>query len=83
MKTDAEVHILRRERQKGIAQEVAAARAGTSVRTARKYEHLGQLPSQLKQPRAYRTRPNPFAQDWPWVVAPARCYDLQHNQFVC
>lgn len=69
MKTDAEVHILRRERQKGIAQEVAAARAGMSVRTARKYEHLGQLPSQLKQPRTYRTRPNPFAQDWDWVVA--------------
>lgn len=69
MKTDAEVHILRRERQKGIAQEVAAARAGMSVRTARKYEHLGQLPSQLKQPRTYRTRPNPFTEDWAWVVA--------------
>jgi hypothetical protein len=68
MKTDTEVRILQRERQKGVAQEVAAARAGMSVRTARKYEHLGQLPSQLKQPRTYRTRPNPFAEDWAWVV---------------
>ena len=40
-----------------------------SVRTARKYERLGKLPSQLKQPRTHRTRPNPFAADWPWVVA--------------
>lgn len=39
-----------------------------SVRTARKYERLAQLPSQLKNPRA-RTRPNPFEPDWPWVQA--------------
>ena len=25
------------------------------------------LPSQLKQPRTYRSRPNPFADDWPWL----------------
>jgi hypothetical protein len=40
-----------------------------SVRTARKYERLAKLPSQLKQPRSHRTRPNPFEADWPWVVA--------------
>jgi hypothetical protein len=38
-----------------------------SERTARKYEHAGALPSTLKQPRRHRTRPNPFAQDWPWI----------------
>jgi hypothetical protein len=40
-----------------------------SVRTARTYERRAQLPSQLKQPRTYRTRPNPFAEDWPWIQA--------------
>jgi hypothetical protein len=38
------------------------------VRTGRTYERLGALPGHLKPPRAYRTRPNPFADDWPWVV---------------
>src|SRR5207248_2565893 len=39
-----------------------------SERTARKYEHAGQLPSTLKQPRRHRTRPNPFAAGGPWIV---------------
>jgi transcriptional regulator with XRE-family HTH domain len=68
MKTDHEVRRMRNERHNGKTQAQAAARAGMSVRTARKYERLAQLPSQLKKPRA-RTRPNPFAQDWPWVQA--------------
>ena len=67
MKTDGEGRIMFRERARGKTQEQAAARAGMSVRTARTYERRGRLPSQLKQPRAYRTRPNPFADDWPWV----------------
>ncbi len=69
MKSDAEVLLMKRERAKGRTQEQAAARAGMGVVTARKYEHLGKLPSQLKAPRDYRTRPNPFEEDWPWVVA--------------
>ena len=66
MKTDAEVLLMKRERAKGKTQEQAAARAGMSVRTARNYERQGHLPSQLKPPRTYRTRCNPFADDWPW-----------------
>lgn len=58
-----------RERAKGRTQEQAAARAGMSVRTVREYERHAKLPSQLKQPRTYRSRPNPFADDWPWVTA--------------
>ena len=69
MKTDSEVHRMLRERFKGKTLEQAAARAGMSVPTARKYLRAGKLPSQLKQPRAYRTRPIPFAADWPWVQA--------------
>jgi transcriptional regulator with XRE-family HTH domain len=69
MKTDAEVLLMKRERAKGKTQEQAAARAGMSVRTARKYERQGQLPSQLQPPRTYPTRRNPFADDWPWLQA--------------
>lgn len=69
MKTDAEVQIMLRERRKGKTQQQAAARAGMHPNTARKYEQRGALPSQLKEPRTYRTRPNPFEVDWPWVQA--------------
>jgi hypothetical protein len=68
MKTDAEVRLYMKERAKGRTQAQAAARAGMGVRTARRYERLGAVPTDLKPPRAYRTRPNPFADDWPWVV---------------
>lgn len=69
MKSNAEVILMRRERAKGRTQEQAAARAGMSERTVRKYEHLDKLPGELRQPRDYRTRPNPFADDWAWVAA--------------
>jgi hypothetical protein len=69
MKTDAEVDIMLRERHKGKTQHQAAARAGMHPNTARKYTRAGKLPSQLKQPRTYRTRSDPFADDWPWVQA--------------
>jgi len=58
-----------RERAKGRTQAQAAARAGMSVRTASSYERLGQLPSQRAHPRIYRTRPNPFAEVWSWIVS--------------
>lgn len=69
MKSDAEVILMKRELAKGRTQEQAAAKAGMSVRTLRKYEQAGKLPSQLRQPRTYRTRPNPFELDWPWVTS--------------
>jgi hypothetical protein len=56
------------ERRKGLSQKVAAARAGMSERTARKYEQAGKLPSELKRPHEWQTRSNPFEEDWPWVV---------------
>jgi transcriptional regulator with XRE-family HTH domain len=69
MKTDAEVRRMIKERATGKTQEQVAARTGMSVRTLRTYERAGRLPSQLKQPRTYQTRPNPFADAWPWVEA--------------
>ena len=66
--TDAQVRILMRERKKGRTQEQAAAKANLrSRKTVAKYEELGLLPSLLKRPRAYQTRPDAFAEDWPQI----------------
>ena len=47
--------------------QTAAAMAGMSSNTARKYLDLQEVPSQLKQPgRDWRTREDPFADVWPW-----------------
>jgi transposase InsO family protein len=63
--TDAQVRIIMRERSKGSTQEQAAAKANLSSRkTVRKYERLGKLPSELKKTRDYRTRSDPFEEDW-------------------
>lgn len=68
--TDAQVRIIMREREKGRTLEQAAASANLrSRKTAAKYEQLGKLPSELNQPRRYRTRQNPFEEDWPTVRA--------------
>ena len=69
MKSDREVQRMLRERHQGKPLDQAAARAGMSVPTARRYLRAGKLPSQLKAPRTYRTRSDPFAADWPWVQA--------------
>jgi hypothetical protein len=67
--TDAQVRIMMRERKKGRTQEQAAASANLQSRkTAAKYERLGQLPSELKRPRTYRTRTDPFVEHWPEMV---------------
>src|SRR5437016_5911094 len=68
MKNDYEVKLYMSERRKGMTQQQAAARAGMSERTARKYEQAGALPSALKRPHEWQTRSNPFEEDWPWVV---------------
>src|SRR6266699_2150986 len=68
MKKDTEVKLSMQERRKGTSQRVAAARVGMSERTARKYEHAANVPSQLKSAHDWNTRQNPFEEDWPWVV---------------
>jgi hypothetical protein len=52
------------------SQETAAAKAGISERTARRIDGDPSLPSQRKQPRAYRTRANPFEGVWTPEVVP-------------
>lgn len=45
-------------------QEVAAAKAGMDVKTARKYLADRRLPSEQKPDRTWRTRPDPFDRVW-------------------
>ena len=69
MKKDTEIRLYLQERRKGMTQRVAAARAGIGERTARKYERAAALPSELKCPHDWKTRIDPFEEDWPWVVS--------------
>lgn len=45
----------------------AAAKADMDRKTARKYLALGKLPSELKEARTWRTREDPFEEEWAWV----------------
>src|SRR5437660_3091756 len=53
----------------GIPQVTAAAKAGMSERSARKYGRLGRSPSQVKVPHTWRTRPDPFEGVWTEIEA--------------
>jgi len=44
---------------------VAAMKAGMDRKTARKYVEAGKLPSEMSAARTWRTRDDPFEQDWP------------------
>jgi len=69
MVKDEQVRELRKKRMQGKTLTVAAMAAGMSERTARKWQH-GDVPSATKTPRAWRTRPDPFAEVWVSEVAP-------------
>jgi hypothetical protein len=68
--TDAQVRLLMKERNKGKTQEQAAAKANLrSRKTVAKYEKSGKLPSEIQDPRDYRTRPDAFSAVWDEVAA--------------
>ncbi len=46
----------------------AAAKAGMDEKTALKYRKLGQLPSQIKTVHTWRTRPDPFEEQWNSII---------------
>jgi hypothetical protein len=58
------------ERRKGAAQSVAAARAGMSERSARRYEAQPILPSQRPPRSGKRTRVDPLAEVWDSEIVP-------------
>ncbi|MBI3782935.1 MAG: IS21 family transposase [Deltaproteobacteria bacterium] len=67
--TDAQVRRLMEEIHKHGGLGLAALRAGMDRKTARKYVRAGKFPSELRKPHTWRTREDPFAQDWPVVAA--------------
>jgi hypothetical protein len=69
MVTDEQVRLMRKKRMEGKTQRAAAAAAGMSERTARTWAS-GALPSQMKEPRSWRTREDPFAADWTSEIEP-------------
>lgn len=69
MVTDAQVRVMRRKRMEGKSQEAAAAAAGMSVRSARRWR-AGALPSESKPARTWRTRSDPFVDVWDSDVVP-------------
>ncbi|MGH9833024.1 MAG: IS21 family transposase [Blastocatellia bacterium] len=50
--------------QTGESLEVAAAKAGMDEKTARKWRQVAQPPTQTREPRNYRTRPDAFSDLW-------------------
>ena len=76
MVTDRQVRLLRKKRMKGKTLEAAASAAGMSERTARKWQR-GPLPSATKTPRAWRTRPDPFAEVWAAEIEPLLVQDTE------
>ncbi len=76
MVTDKQVRFLRKRRMKGETLAAAAMAAGMSERTARKWQH-GTVPSATKAPRAWRTRPDPFAEVWAAEIEPLLVEDKE------
>lgn len=64
MTTDQQVKLLMSLINEGKPLSSAAAKAGMSEPTARKYRRLKTLPSEQRRPRTWRTREDPFAQVW-------------------
>lgn len=56
-------------REKNLPLVTAAAKAGMGEKAARKYFRSGLLPSQMKKPRDWRTREDPFIDVWPEAEA--------------
>jgi hypothetical protein len=64
MVTDAQVRRLKRLSKTEETHELAAAKAGMDVKTARKYLKDGKLPSESQPERTWRTRKDPFERVW-------------------
>lgn len=78
MIADEQVRKLRTKMSNGSSQQAAAAAAGMSERTACTWQD-GPLPSQVKAPRSWRTRADPFAGVWETLVVPLLRADV-HRQ---
>jgi hypothetical protein len=75
MVTDAQVSLLR-QRLMEKTQETAAATAGMSARSARRWQE-GPLPSQTKSKRSWRTRVDAFTAVWASFIVPLLVADTK------
>jgi hypothetical protein len=69
MVRDAQVRLLRRKLMEGKTQEGAAAAAGISERSARRWKK-GLYPSQRRKPHTWRTREDPFIEVFDAEIVP-------------
>ena len=69
MVTDSQVRRLKRLSKTEETKDIAAAKAGMDPKTARKYLQSGKMPGEERRNRAWRTRPDPFAEVWDEVKA--------------
>jgi hypothetical protein len=69
MVTDRQVRLLMKRIQTEKSLAVAAAKAGMSEKTARRYRDLGKLPEQVRPRHDWRTRSDPFEGVWDEVRA--------------
>ena len=65
MVTDNQVRKLMMLLKTAKTKAIAAAKSGMDEKTARNYEKLGKLPSELKVEHNWRTREDPFSDVWP------------------
>lgn len=76
MVSDRQVRLLRKKRMDNKTLEAAASAAGMSERTAGTWQH-GPLPSATKEPRTWRTRPDPFVDVWATEIEPLLVADKE------
>jgi hypothetical protein len=69
MVTNQQVRYLMKATKTEKTLSLAAAKAGMDEKTARKYRRSGRLPSEMKQPHTWRTRPDPFEEVWEEIRA--------------
>jgi hypothetical protein len=67
MTQDQQVRRLMALIRNGVPLSTAAAKAGMSEPTARKYRRVAKLPSEMKRDHDWRTRPDPFTEVWPEI----------------
>jgi len=68
MVTDQQVRILMQSMRKGRIYSASASEASMDEKTARKYQKLGKLPSEVRADHTWRTREDPFVEVWAEVV---------------
>ena len=64
MVQDDQIRRLKKMLSRGKNLKLSALASGMDVKTARKYRDSDKLPSELKKEHNWRTREDPFAEDW-------------------